>query len=88
MNKKEHTKHCQKRIYLEIMFFRLKNKRNRTESFRTSLLSCVTKIISRSHLESYRKQFQKFSKKKGTSIFLKEREGVQMPRTHPVAARL
>ena len=44
ITKKEQTRHFIKRIYLEITFFRFKNKRNLAGNFRISLVSCVTQI--------------------------------------------
>ena len=46
----ENNKNFLKRIYLEIIFFRFRKKRNHMRSFRVLLLSCVTKNIHRSFL--------------------------------------
>ena len=45
INKKVHTKLFLKRIYPEIIFFRFRNKGNRTGSFRTSMFSYATKKL-------------------------------------------
>ena len=81
-NIKGHTKHFLNRMYLEIMFIRFRNNRNRTGSFRVSILSFVTKITRRSPTK-LQETVSIFSKIKGTFIFLEKRGGGLDPQDPP-----